>query len=239
MEGLVRIAGGVPGRLVLGRMARRGLALALPLFSLGCRPSPAQAEGAAPPVRLDRPAQRISPSVELDRPPAPAQTMPPASTDISLVVECSRQRLTLLQAGRPIASWPVSTSRFGLGSRAGSNCTPLGKHRIAEKIGEDAPLGTIFRSRQDTGQLAEIHRDQTDVEEDLVLTRILWLEGLEPGRNQGPGVDSKQRYIYIHGTNEEGLIGQPASHGCVRMRNEDVAELFSRVPVGTPVTILP
>ena len=97
---------------------------------------------------------------------------------------------------------------------------------------------TIFRSRANTGKVAKILTEPIDVEEDLVLTRILWLEGLEPGVNRGPGIDSKSRYIYIHGTNEEGLIGTPASHGCLRMKNDDVIDLFDRVPVGTEVWIL-
>jgi len=178
------------------------------------------AQGERPPLGLDRPAPRE------DR-------------ALHVVVECGGQRLLLLRGETVLRTWPVSTSRYGLGSRAGSNKTPLGRHRVAEKFGEGAPLGTIFRARQNTGRVAYVHTDDTDLEDDLVLTRVLWLEGLEPGRNRGAGVDSKERYIYLHGTNEEGLIGTPASHGCVRMRNRDVAELFALVPVGTPVTIRP
>jgi hypothetical protein len=96
----------------------------------------------------------------------------------------------------------------------------------------------VFRSREDTGVIAPILTARVDVEEDLILTRILWLEGLEPGVNRGPGIDSRERYIYIHGTNEEGLIGTPASHGCVRMRNQDVVTLFDLLPVGAEVEIV-
>ena len=131
----------------------------------------------------------------------------------------------------------TSTSRFGLGSAAGSNRTPLGRHRGTEKIGEGEPIGAIFEGREPTGLIAEVLGPGVDRDEDLITTRILLLEGLERGLNQGPGVDSKARYIYIHGTNEEGLLGRPASHGCIRMTNRDVLELFDNVPVGTIVTI--
>ena len=217
----------------------------------GGHTGPASAGTVAPePVRLETPQPATSsgsplpasptravttPRARLDTPardPAPAQTGP-----LELLVDCGDQRLWLLRGGAELRSWPVSTSSYGLGSTAGSNKTPLGRHRVAEKYGAGAPLGTIFRARQNTGQVARVYTDATDVEEDLVLTRILWLEGLEPGSNRGPGVDSKARYIYIHGTNEEGLIGRPASHGCVRMRNRDVVELFDLVPVGTGVTV--
>jgi lipoprotein-anchoring transpeptidase ErfK/SrfK len=125
------------------------------------------------------------------------------------------------------ATWPVSTSRFGLGFKEGSFRTPTGRFRIAEKIGDGAPEGMIFRSRIATGKVA----DQGG-EEDLVLTRILWLEGLDP-----QNVNTRQRYIYIHGTNQEHLIGTPASHGCIRLRNNDMIDLFDRVNEGTHVEI--
>lgn len=98
-------------------------------------------------------------------------------------------------------------------------------------------MGAIFRARRPTGETAEIVREARDVDVDLILTRVLWLEGTEPGVNQGEGIDSKERYIYIHGTNEEGFIGSPASHGCIRMRNEEVVALFELVQVGEPVLI--
>jgi len=147
------------------------------------------------------------------------------------------QLIELWRGERLDSSWPVSTSSVGVGSQEGSFRTPLGKHRISETFGAGAPLGTIFRGRVNQGRRAAILADETDGEEDLVLTRILWLDGLEPGVNRGGRVDSHGRYIYIHGTNEEGLIGQPASHGCVRMRNADVIELFGLVGVGTEVLI--
>jgi hypothetical protein len=136
-----------------------------------------------------------------------------------------------------IRQYPVSTAANGLGEREGSLCTPRGRHRIAEKIGAGAPLGAAFRARVPTGEVWMPHLDAENPGRDWILTRILWLEGLEPGKNQGGHVDSHARYIYIHGTSEEQRIGTPASHGCIRMRNADVADLFERVKVGTEVRI--
>jgi lipoprotein-anchoring transpeptidase ErfK/SrfK len=142
-------------------------------------------------------------------------------------VDVARQTLHLLSNGVSVKSWPVSTSKFGLGSGPGSFKTPLGRFRICGKFGADAPSWAIFKSRLQTGEIA-----RPGGEEDGVLTRILWLEGLEES-NQ----NTRDRYIYIHGTNQEHLIGEPASHGCVRLRNEDVMELFSMVPEGAGVEI--
>ena len=141
-------------------------------------------------------------------------------------ISIGRQRLELPHMGR---SYPVSTSQFGLGTEEGSFKTPPGRFEIAEKIGAGAPPGAVFKSRVATGALG----DPADPE-DLVQTRILWLHGLEP-----ENANTRGRYIYIHGTNHEEEIGTPASHGCVRMRNSDIAELFELVAEGTPVTIQP
>ncbi len=137
------------------------------------------------------------------------------------------QRLELLDGDAPLASYPISTSKYGLGSEDGSFRTPLGRFRVAEKIGDEAEPGMIFRGRRPTGTIA----DQGG-EEDHVLTRILWLDGLEP-----TNANTFDRYIYIHGTNQENLIGTAASHGCIRMRNADIVDLFPKVPAGTPVEI--
>ena len=145
----------------------------------------------------------------------------------SLAVDVARQTLDLVEEGRVTATWPVSTSRFGLGFEEGSFRTPTGRFKIAEKIGEGAPQGMIFRTRVATGELAE-----PDGEEDLVLTRILCLEGLDP-----ENANTCERYIYIHGTNQEHLIGTAASHGCIRLRNDDMIDLFVRVDEGTPLVI--
>lgn len=161
----------------------------------------------------------------------------PSPDDQVLVVDVSEQRLRLYRRGETVGEWPVSTSKYGIGNRQNSERTPLGVHRIARKIGAGAPPGTLFKARRDTGRTVEILKDDRAADGDYVTTRILWLEGLEPGVNQGPGVDSFQRYIYIHGTAEEGRIGRPFSHGCVRMTNDAVVELFDRVQEGTLVEI--
>ena len=147
----------------------------------------------------------------------------------SVVVDVAKQSLRVMEGRKTVAEFPVSTSKHGLGFEEGSYKTPTGRFRIARKIGRRAPLWTIFRARQDTGRLAAPGGD-----EDLVLTRILTLDGLEK-RN----ANSLQRFIYIHGTNQEHLIGSPASHGCVRLRNEDMAALHSLVAAGDPVRIVP
>ena len=150
-----------------------------------------------------------------------------------LVVDVERQRATLLDGETAVASWPVSTSRNGIGGTKGSYRTPPGWHRVHRRIGEDAASGTVFVSREPTG---ETWREEAP-DEDLILTRILTLEGLEDGVNRGPGCDSLERYIYLHGTNHEALIGRPVSHGCVRLSNRDVTELFTRLEKGDFVLI--
>jgi hypothetical protein len=136
-----------------------------------------------------------------------------------------------------IREYPVSTARNGLGEENGSYCTPRGRHRIAEKIGEGQPLHAVFKARVPTGEIWSPQLSASEPGRDWILTRILWLEGLEEGRNRGDGVDTHARYIYIHGTDEEHLLGTPASHGCFRMRNADVIELFKLSEVGTEVNI--
>lgn len=134
--------------------------------------------------------------------------------------------------------YPISTALLGSGNRANSNQTPLGLHSIAEKHGENVPLGGILSSRVYTGELAEIHHDAVLRETDLITTRILWLKGEEPGLNQGEEIDSFARYIYLHGTPEEGMLGKPASHGCIRLSNPAISFLFETVAVGTYVLIV-
>ncbi len=154
------------------------------------------------------------------------------------VVSVGEQRLYLFGGELGVKTYPVSTSAVGIGSEAGSNRTPLGLHRVARTFGDGQPRGMIFKARRPTGEIAEILEAPVDVPEDHVTTRVLWLEGLEPGRNKGTGVDSFRRYIYIHGTQEEGLVGRPASHGCVRMRNDDVIEVFDTLGRGSLVQII-
>ena len=137
------------------------------------------------------------------------------------------QRLDLLSGENVLSSYPVSTSRFGLGSEEGSMKTPLGKFKIGEKIGHGLPVGTVFRSR-----IPLAPEEATPPTDDLILSRILWLDGLEE-RN----ANTRDRFIYIHGTNHEEEIGRAASHGCIRMKNADLLALFDQVPLGTEVRI--
>ena len=155
-----------------------------------------------------------------------------------IVVNVSTQQLLLLKEGKIEEIYSVSTSVYGTGSKVNSFKTPLGRHKISEKIGEKLPEGAILKGRKWTGAIANIIKEPIDTEFDVVTSRILWLTGLEEGKNQGPGVDSKSRYIYIHGTAEEGLIGKPASDGCVRMYNADVITLFNKVETNTQVLII-
>jgi UDP-N-acetylmuramate--alanine ligase len=150
-----------------------------------------------------------------------------------LVVDVERQLSILFERDAAVASWPISTSRNGIGGTEGSYRTPPGWHRINRRIGEDAAPGTVFVSREPIG---ETWRGEAG-DQDLILTRILTLEGLEDGVNRGPGCDSLERYIYLHGTNHEALIGRPVSHGCVRLSNRDVTELFARLSDGDFVLI--
>ncbi|MDB4538572.1 L,D-transpeptidase [bacterium] len=167
--------------------------------------------------------------------PTPAT---PTGAAARAVVDVSRQSMTVFKGPRVVARYQISTAARGIGNTEASFRTPLGRHRVHQKFGADAPLGTVFRSRVNTHTVASILTAPVDVEEDLILTRILWLDGLEPGLNKGPGIDSRERFIYIHGTNEEGLIGSPVSHGCVRMRNHDVIALFDLLPRGAEVEIV-
>lgn len=161
-----------------------------------------------------------------------------ASDEVAIVIDPAEQQLYLVKDRQVLVVYPVSTGAKGLGNREGSYQTPTGTHRVRGRFGEGAEPGTIFRGRRSIGRVAKIYTDPVDVPEDDVTTRILRLEGMEPGINRGGKVDSYGRYIYIHGTPEEGLIGRPASHGCVRMINADVVELFDAVPEGTLVEIL-
>ena len=153
-------------------------------------------------------------------------------TKYVLSVSVAHQSLSLFEDGVLVKKFPCSTSRFGIGQIEGSNRTPLGLHRIAEKIGGGEPAGTVFQSRQPVG-----HTSQPEFADAKITTRILWLEGLEPGFNQGTNVDSHDRYIYIHGTANQKTIGAPASCGCVHLADADLISLFDLLPAGTLVWI--
>jgi lipoprotein-anchoring transpeptidase ErfK/SrfK len=154
--------------------------------------------------------------------PAPAMATP------SIVVSVPDQTLALIDDGVVVARFAVSTSKFGVGDRAGTYATPLGTMAIASKIGGNAPLGTVFKSRRPTGEILRPNAPGRDP----IVTRILWLRGLEK-RN----ARAYERKIYIHGTPEERLIGRPASYGCIRMRSQDVTRLFAAVTVGTKIQV--
>jgi len=145
-----------------------------------------------------------------------------------LLVSVPEQKMQLRHGEEILATYTISTSRFGLGFHKDSFKTPLGRFYIHAKIGHGAPLGEIFRARQPTGIIAS-----QGGEEDLITTRILWLGGLDL-----ENANTKDRYIYIHGTNQEHLLGQPASHGCIRMNNREILELFDRVKTNDAIIIL-
>lgn len=148
------------------------------------------------------------------------------------------QTLELIDdAGAPLRRYLVSTALNGPGEQPGSNCTPRGSHIIRAKIGAGMPYGTVFVGRRPTGEIhtAELAARQPD--RDWILSRILWLSGRQPGFNRLGPVDTMRRYIYIHGCPDDAPMGVPLSHGCVRMRNADIIELFDLVPAGTPVEI--
>jgi lipoprotein-anchoring transpeptidase ErfK/SrfK len=153
-------------------------------------------------------------------------------TKYILVVSVEAQALSLFEDGKFVKRFTCSTSRFGTGQIEGSNRTPLGLHRIAEKIGGGEPAGTVFNSRVVVG-----HNSQPELADAKITTRILWLEGLEPGYNAGGRVDSHARYIYIHGTSDQAGIGRPLSCGCVHLADKDLIPLFDLLPSGTLVWI--
>jgi lipoprotein-anchoring transpeptidase ErfK/SrfK len=157
-------------------------------------------------------------------------------TPCVLIVSIAEQTVSLFEQSQFVKKFPCSTSRFGIGQAEGSNRTPPGLHRIAEKIGAGEPAGTVFKSRRIIG-----HTSQPELADAKITTRILWLEGLEPGLNKGfnggGSVDSHARYIYIHGTADQKSIGQPASHGCIHLADADLIPLFDLLPGGTLVWI--
>ncbi len=148
------------------------------------------------------------------------------------------QRIELVDGTEVLASYAVSSAARGAGEQEGSERTPRGLHEIRAKIGAGAREGAVFVGRRPTGEICTPEMVRAEPERDWILSRILWLRGLEPGKNRMREVDSMRRYIYIHGTPDEASIGGPASHGCIRMRNADVIELFDRVDPGMRVEIV-
>ena len=157
--------------------------------------------------------------------------------DYSLEISIAEQRLYLFEENKLIRSYPVSSSAYGEGQVEDSLKTPLGMHKIKSKIGTNVDKYHFFVSREHIAQRVKIIHENIDSEDDFITSRIMWLEGLNEGFNKGTNVDSYNRYIYIHGTHEEGLIGKKASHGCIRMLNHDVLELYDLIPEETTVNI--
>ncbi len=159
-----------------------------------------------------------------------AQLFPEKADMPILIIDVSKQKLSVWKKDQMVQTYIISTAINGIGSTVGSYQTPSGIHYIRRKIGKDLPVGTILKGRESTGVIAQIELESIATGKDHVTSRILWLSGLEKGINLGGDVDSYRRYIYIHGTHEEGLLGQPASKGCIRMSNADVVSLFDHVP---------
>ena len=154
-----------------------------------------------------------------------------------LYVDIESQSLLHIEKGTVLKVYSISSSAYGTGSKENSFKTPLGKHEIYKKLGTNLPTNAILKGRVWNGAIADIIKEPIDTDFDHVTSRIMWLDGLEEGLNKGEGVDSRKRFIYIHGTAEEGLIGKPASMGCIRMFNDDVIRLTNLVKKGTKVDI--
>ncbi|MGZ8158760.1 MAG: L,D-transpeptidase family protein [Methylobacter sp.] len=158
-------------------------------------------------------------------------------TDCFLDISITAQQLSIIENGQVIKSYSVSTAKNGAGELRGSQCTPTGWHKIRAKIGADQPLQSVFIGRRATGEIYNAELSELNPQRDWILTRILWLGGLEPGKNRYGNVDTAWRYIYIHGSPDEVIKGVPESHGCIRMKNADVLELFNKVDAGVKVYI--
>ena len=152
-------------------------------------------------------------------------------------IAISRQTLSIIEHGQLVCSYPVSTAKKGTGELIGSECTPTGWHKIRAKIGAGQPLYSVFVGRRPTGEIYSVDMAEQYPHRDWILSRILWLNGLEPGKNRYGQFDTGWRYIYIHGCPDELMQGRPESHGCIRMRNADVLDLFNRVDAGVKVYI--
>ena len=160
-----------------------------------------------------------------------ANQAPPAPESIrnEVIVSVKEQKLMLLQNGAKVTTYPVSTSKFGLGDGYGTMATPVGAMAVAQKIGDRAPIGAVFHRRRFTGEILKPNAPGRDP----IITRILWLRGLEASTAR-----AFPRCIYIHGTPQEKLIGRPASYGCIRMKSKDVTDLYSQLPVGAVVQVV-
>ena len=160
---------------------------------------------------------------------ARAVSIPVPTLSTRVVISIHDQKLMLVENGAIAATYSISTSKYGLGDALGSLATPLGLLQVAQKIGDHAPVGAVFHNRRWTGEILQPNTPGRDP----VMTRIIWLRGLQASNSH-----AFHRCIYIHGTNEEKLLGRPASFGCIRMRSTDVAALYSQLPLGAPVEIV-
>ncbi len=157
--------------------------------------------------------------------------------DHYLHISIVKQQLTVVNNGAVKKIYSVSTAKNGVGELMGSECTPTGWHKIRAKIGASLPLNTVFIGRRTTGEIYTPDLNNKYPQRDWILSRILWLGGLEPRKNRYGKVDSTWRYIYIHGCPDELMTGKPESHGCIRMKNIDVVGLFNSVNIGLRVLI--
>lgn len=156
---------------------------------------------------------------------------------VHIDVDVQLQLLTLRKIDMVPRSYVISTAKNGVGCLQGSGCTPTGLHRVRLKIGAGCQSGTVFLGRRPTGEVYDTELATAFPQRDWILTRIMWLEGMEPGVNRGKAVDTLRRFIYIHGTPDEALLGAPVSHGCIRMRSADIIELFELIENCTRVHI--
>ncbi|MBI5450755.1 MAG: L,D-transpeptidase [Gammaproteobacteria bacterium] len=163
---------------------------------------------------------------------------PACAADCLIRIGLHSQTLRAWQRGQLIFDTLISTGAKGPGEQNGSGCTPRGRHIIRAKIGAGCPVGTVFVGRRPTGEIFTPELRELYPRRDWILTRILWLSGCEPGYNRLGDVDTMRRYIYIHGTPDDVLMGTPGSHGCVRMRNAEIIQLFDLIPAGTPVELV-
>jgi L,D-transpeptidase YbiS len=152
-------------------------------------------------------------------------------------IDIAKQQLRFFDQGNLVLSYTIASATNGVGELSGSECTPRGKHIIRAKIGYDAPINSVFVGRRQTGEIYKSSMREEFPKRDWILTRIMWLSGCEVGKNRLHNSDTMRRYIYIHGCPDEDVMGTPSSHGCIKMRNSELIELFDHVKVYTPVLI--
>jgi lipoprotein-anchoring transpeptidase ErfK/SrfK len=160
------------------------------------------------------------------------------STKPNIMILIAKQQLLLLNNGQVIKKYPVNTAKNGVGEQQDSGCTPCGKHQIRAKVGKGQAKGRVFVGRRPNGEIYSPTLGRAHPERDWILSRILWLSGLEPGKNRLGNVDTMRRFIYIHGSPDDCVTTEPQSHGCIRMKNIDIIDLFDQVECGTVVDIL-